>query len=138
MPFGFKDILKSRYKKEPKLRMVDSVLKANQSLDFVKRLYEKKPQTIMLAGETSPSTHMMASAEFTDEFGKPKYISYPTIVRTNGKLIPLDDEAAYQYARKTKEFVALPTEEDARFFAEGGYKKGKNVKIGKLSSMKKR
>ncbi len=38
----------------------DSVLKANQHLDWVQRLYDKNPQTIQVPGEPFPSTHLMA------------------------------------------------------------------------------
>ena len=121
----------SKLKRQPELKMVDSVLNANKGLDFVKRMYEKKPQTILLEGERSPSTHLMTSAETSDEKGNPIYVSYPKVVRINGSLVALNDDDAYNYAMKNGEYIKFNTDKDARFFAENGYKKGKGIKIMK-------
>lgn len=101
----------------PKVRYVDSVLNANQKLDWVRRLFEKNTPSIVLPNETAPSTHFMESA---DNF------AYPTIVRRNGKLEYLGKDA-YDYAMKTGEFIKFKSPQEANWFAANGYKMGTNV-----------
>lgn len=104
------------------VQYVDEILRRNQNLDFVKRLFEKNTPSIQLKGQNSPSTHMMESS---DNF------TYPTIIRNaDGKLVYLnekDKDAAYNYAMKTKEYIKHNSPEEANWFAQNGYKLGTNV-----------
>jgi hypothetical protein len=109
---------KVKIKPKPKgPEYVDSVLQKNMHLDWVKRLYEKNTPSMVLKGQTDPSTHFMESSD-----GK----VYPTIVRTpEGKLQYLGDKAR-DYAIKTKTYIEFPSDKDATWFGEN-YKKGTNV-----------
>jgi len=105
---------------------VDSTLNANRNKkEFVKRLYEQNPKTLMIPGETDPSTHLMAYDPNTKRV-------YPEIVNRNGKLEHLTGDAAWDYADNTKEYIEFPTTEQAEWFANSknktsGYKMGVGV-----------
>lgn len=107
-----------QYDPDPKRKFVDSVLNANQHLDWVKRLYEKNAPSIKIKGEPYPSTHLMAD----DGNG---YV-FPTIVRINGKLTYLGDRAE-EYARQTNTGIQFKTPQDGSWFADNGYKLGTGV-----------
>jgi hypothetical protein len=96
---------------------VDSVLNANKHLDWVKRLYENKAPSIQVPGEPDRSTHLMG------DDGK-GYV-FPTIVRINGQLKYLGDNAE-DYARETNTGIQMP-EKEGTWFANNGYKTGTNV-----------
>lgn len=104
--------------KTNKVAFVDSVLKANNHLDWVKRLHEKNAPSIKLSGQPYSSTHEMA------DDGK-GYV-YPTIVRINGRLVPLTEDQAYDYAKKTNTGIQLPKEQGT-WFSNNGYKIGTGV-----------
>ncbi len=95
---------------------VDSVLNANKNKNFVQRYMNPNPSMVIKNPDGSSSTHQMASAD---------NIAYPTIVQgPDGKLKRLGDDEAYQYARKTGEFIKFANEKDADWFANNGYKLG--------------
>lgn len=101
---------------------VDSVFSANKNLNFVQRYLNPKDYPAINNSDGSYSTHMMASS---DNF------SYPTIIQDNtGKLIKMNPEEAYQYAMKNKQYIQFPKEEQANWFSNNGYKKGKQYKMG--------
>jgi hypothetical protein len=100
-----------------KAAYVDSVLNSNKHLDWVKRLYEKNAPSIQVPGEPDRSTHLMG------DDGK-GYV-FPTIVRINGQLKYLGDNAE-DYARETNTGIQLP-EKEGTWFANNGYKIGANV-----------
>jgi len=96
---------------------IDNILKTNSNLDWVKRLYEKNTPSIILEGQSQPSTHYMESSD---------NLVYPTIVRNaDGKLEYLGDKAR-DYAIKTNTAIKLANEKDAAWFGEN-YKKGTGV-----------
>lgn len=102
-----------------KTKWVDSVNTANSNLDFVKRYYDNSLGDIQIPGEPGRSTHYMTSSD--------KRV-YPTVVNINGKLQYFPNwRDADAYARKTKEYIEFPTEEQARWYAENGYKQGTGV-----------
>jgi hypothetical protein len=65
------------------------------------------------------STHRMASAEVDG-----RNIAYPMIIQdpATGKLTPLDDDQAFDYALRNNEYLTFPDQQSAQAFAEGGYK----------------
>lgn len=122
-------------KPEPKLDL-DSVIAANQHLNFIKRTMDAKTPEIMIQGQQYPSTHFMESSDG---------MVYPTVVQTldggirfMGKYLGKDKfgkpiyntDEAYNYAKLTGNHIKFPNDKDAQYFAEN-YKKSKLVKIGK-------
>lgn len=98
-------------------RKVDKILNANKDLNFVQRLYQENTPSIMIPGQTSPSTHFMESAD-----GK----VYPTVVQMpDGTLQYLGDNA-YNYAMETGEYIQFPNDRQATRFGKS-YKKGTGV-----------
>lgn len=66
------------------------------------------------------STHEMMSFESDG-----RYLAAPTIVeKTPGQLVKLSPDEAVQYALETGEFRQFDSEQKAKQYAEGGYKKG--------------
>ncbi len=87
-------------------------------LNFVQRYLYPSKYPVINNDDGTISTHRMASAE-TDG----KFISYPTIVQEpDGSLIELEDDAAFERAMQSGEFLEFPTDEEAKAYAEGGYK----------------
>ena len=122
-------------KPEPKLNL-DSVIAANQHLNFIKRAMDAKTPSVMIKGQSEPSTHFMESGDG---------IAYPTVVhddkeglRFMGKYLgkdekgnhKYDNQEARDYALKTGNYIKFANDKDAQYFAEN-YKKSKLVKIGK-------
>ena len=105
----------------PKIN-VDSVLNANMSKNFVKRMFESNPESIPDPEDNTRS--MTHSMEVSDG------MAYPRVVKTNEGLKFLSSDDAYDYARKTGEFIKFKNDDDALYFTQN-YKKGKNVTIGK-------
>jgi len=99
-------------------RKIDKTLENYKHLDWVQRLYEKDTPSIILEGETQPSTHYMESADNR---------VYPTIVREEGDLKYLGDKA-YDYADSTNTYIPFKNERQAERFAKG-YKKGTGILI---------
>lgn len=122
-------------KPEPRLNL-DSVIAANQHLNFIKRAMDAKTPEVMIKGQDYPSTHFMESSDG---------MVYPTVVQTpdggirfmgkylgkdkNGRPMYNTDEA-YNYAKSTGNHIKFANDDDARYFSEN-YKKSKLVKIGK-------
>ena len=75
-------------------------------------------ETIKNADGTE-STHKMMSFEADG-----KFYAAPTIVKQNGKLVELSPKDAIDYAFKNKEFKEFKTDQEARDYANNGYKKG--------------
>lgn len=89
-------------------------------LNFEKRVLKPNSYPAIQNEDGSESTHRMAYGE-TDG----RYVAYPTIVQPKGskELMPLDDREAFEYAMKNREFRSFKTEDEAKAYAEGGYKK---------------
>lgn len=105
-----------------KNQYVDSILNTNQNLNFVQRYQHPNNYPVINNSDGSFSTHLMASS---DNF------SYPTIIQDSlGKLIKMNPKDAYKYALKNKQYIKFPTEEQANWFSNNGYKKGKQFQRG--------
>lgn len=99
---------------------VDSVFNANQNLNWVNRYTHPDNYPKINNPDGSYSTHMMVSSD---------NMVYPTIVQgSDGKLIKLNPDDAYNYAQKTGTFIKFPDEKDAIEFARNGYKAGTQYK----------
>jgi hypothetical protein len=120
---------------------VDSVFRANKDLNFVQRYLHPNdyPALVHKASDHSDyvapnipsiiptlapadrySTHLMSNS---DEF------VYPTVVQLPDKTLKkLSPKEAYDYAIRTGQFIKFKNEEEARQFAEDGYKVGTQVK----------
>ena len=108
-------------KKTPRLN-IDSTLKANMSKNFIKRMFDIKPMSIPDPQDSKRSmTHFM---EVSDG------LAYPRVVQMGNQLKFLNSDDAYNYAKKTGEFIKFKDDNDALYFTQN-YKKGKNVTIGK-------
>ena len=102
---------------------VDSIHNARKAdLNFVKRMFDQSAGSIQIPGQRGTSTHFMESGDNK---------AYPTVVQMpNGKLQYLnqnDKDAAWKYANKTGQFIKFPTDEQAAWYADNGYKKGTGV-----------
>lgn len=95
---------------------VDSVFNApnNKQLEWVQRLYQKNGKSIMVPGQTEPSTHFMQSGD-----GR----VYPTVVTMPDGSLKYLGKGAYDYADSTKTYIQFPTDKQAQWF-------GKNYKTG--------
>lgn len=114
------------------IQKLDSILNANKNLEWVQRLYDINAPSIHLPGEKYPSTHLMAS---TDN------LAFPTIIKQeDGTLKYLGFDKAFDYALKNKSYIEFPTEGQAIWFANNGYKKatGINKDFQKDTNMKKK
>ncbi len=108
-------------KKTPRLN-IDSTLKANMSKNFIKRMFDPNPMSIPDPQDSKRSmTHFM---EVSDG------LAYPRVVQMGNQLKFLNSDDAYNYAKKTGEFIKFKDDNDALYFTQN-YKKGKNVTIGK-------
>lgn len=96
-----------------KTAYVDSVFAANKNLEWVRRLYEKNPQTVQIPGQPYSSTHFMQSG---------RSMVYPTVANVNGQLQYLGSDAR-RYADSTKTGIKFPNDQQAQWF-------GENYKIG--------
>lgn len=94
-------------------KYVDSVLNANNKLNFVQRIMN--PVEKLDLGNGQYATHMMAHDPETKR-------AYPTVVKQGNKLVQLSPDDAWDYADKTGEYIKFPTVKDAERFADNGYK----------------
>lgn len=95
-------------------KYVDSVLSANNNLNFVQRI--RNPVERLDLGNGEYATHRMA-------YDPDSKRAYPTVVKKGNKLIQLkNDDEAWDYADKTGEFIKFNTPQEAEKFANNGYK----------------
>jgi hypothetical protein len=109
---------------------VDSVNNANMVKNFVQREYLKNGPSMQIPGKPGRSTHYMEESDG---------MVYPTVVQFPGQqgvqyLNKSDKNGAYNYAKKTGEFIKFPTVEQALWYASDGYKTGTGVTIGNKKS----
>ena len=107
---------------------VDSIHNARiGDLNFVQRLFDQSAGSIQIPGQPGRSTHYM-------EYGDGR--AYPTVVQMpNGKLQYLnqyDKNGAWDYAKRTGQFIQFPNDEQAGWYASStdstsGYKMGTGV-----------
>lgn len=125
-PTTFVPEAQNGYWSKNKKAYVDSVLTANKNLDWVKRLYDKAPNAVMVPGESHPSTHLISDND-------QGYV-FPQIVNMNGQLVDLGNRAE-DYARETNTGIQLPKEQGTWFARstsdKSGYKMGTGVMKGK-------
>lgn len=107
----------------PEVRKIDSILNANKDKEWVRRLYDKNPESIQVKGETGRSTHLMASGD-----GK----VFPMVDRDpkTKKLVYMGDTSARHHF-KNRSVISLKDDKEAQWFGEN-YKKGTGVLKGKL------
>lgn len=109
------------------VRKIDSILNANKDKEWVRRLYDKNPESIQIKGLKGRSTHYIESADNR---------VYPTVDRSpkTNKLIYMGD-TAYQFHDRKKSYIALKDEKEAAWFGEN-YKKGTGVLSGSKKNSK--
>jgi hypothetical protein len=97
----------------------DNVMIRNKDKNFVKRALNPDSSPKITNDDGSKSTHRMASGE-TDG----RFIAYPTITQDkDGSLRQREDNDAFRYAMETGEFIEFDTDQEAKRFASGEYKK---------------
>jgi N12 class adenine-specific DNA methylase/DNA-directed RNA polymerase specialized sigma subunit len=101
---------------------LDAVLKTNNQKNFVKRILDPDRKELDL-GDGQTGTHLMENAEVDGRF-----ISYPTIVEKNGKLVQLSSEEAIKHAKRTGEFIEFDDPKDAEYFSKN-YKRAWDEKF---------
>jgi hypothetical protein len=96
------------------------VIDLGSKLDFEQRVLNPNSNPVIDNGDGSVSTHRMAYGEVDG-----KFVAYPTIVKPkqSKELVQLDDGDALGYALNSGEYRSFKTEDEARSYAEGGYKK---------------
>lgn len=107
---------------------VDSTLNANKQLNFVQRYLHPSQYPVINNPDGTYSTHLM---------GQMDNFAFPTIIQdSNGKLVKMSMQDAYNYAIKNKQYIQFPSEQDAEWFADNGYKKGTQYKTGGMKKKK--
>jgi hypothetical protein len=91
-----------------------------KKLNFEKRFNDRSLN--IDNGDGTHSSHKMMSFEADG-----KYFAIPTIVQQGDSLVELSENEAIKYAFKNKEFKEFTTDEEARTYASGDYKKGTNL-----------
>lgn len=94
--------------------------KKNQP-EWIDRILNPQKHPYIVNKDKSISTHRMAAE--VDENGN--WYVFPTIVPDGkGGLKELDNVEAFDYALENKQFLQMPSKEEAIDYAKGGYKKG--------------
>jgi hypothetical protein len=96
---------------------IATALMDNSSREFVQRAIHPEDYPNIPWGENQTATHQMAYGEADG-----RYYAFPKVVNENGTLRSLNDDQAFDYAMRNKEFIEFDTEEDASMFSEQ-YKK---------------
>lgn len=101
-------------------RIQSPVIDPSTKLNFEQRVLKPNSYPSVDNGDGSVSTHRMAYGE-TDG----RYVAYPTIIqpKKSNQLVELGDREAFEYAMGSGEYRSFKTEEEAKSYAEGGYKK---------------
>lgn len=90
------------------------ILVRHRNLNFVQRLLQAAGKPSYELPNGGGASHYMTSSD---------NIAYPTIVQLpTGELKYLPGREAYDYARKTGEFIPFKSPEEADWFASNGYK----------------
>jgi hypothetical protein len=111
---------------------IQTAIPPKPKTNFEKRI--QNPTNKIQNADGTVSTHKMMSFESDG-----KFYAAPTIVEQNGKLVELSPDAAIDYAFKNKEYKEFGTDQEARAYAEGGYKVGTKMEEPKpqYNSIKK-
>jgi len=99
------------------MQATKKLLLQNKDKEFVKRIFDPNTMAPVNLGGGETGTHLMGWS--SDDEG---HVIYPTIVNVNGKLTQLSDDDAYNYAKKTGEFIRTPDAKLAEYIAGNGYK----------------
>lgn len=101
-------------------RIQSPTIDPGTKLNFEKRILNPSSYPSVPNDDGSISTHRMAYGE-TDG----RYVAYPTIIqpKKTNQLVQLNDREAFEYAMNSGEFRSFKTEEEAKSYSEGGYKK---------------
>lgn len=93
---------------------------SDSKLNFEQRVLKPNSYPVIRNEDGSESTHRMAYGEVDG-----RYVAYPTIVQRGkaAQLTQLGDREAFEYAMGTGEHRVFRTEDEAKAYAEGGYKK---------------
>tara|TARA_R110002096_G_scaffold94873_1_gene213185 strand:+ start:217 stop:594 length:378 start_codon:yes stop_codon:yes gene_type:complete len=96
------------------------ILANNQDKNFIQRILNKNDYPELEGVGKSKGkvhTHLMSDAEIDGRF-----FVYPEVVQIDGELVKKNREEALDYALETGEYVELPTQSSASWFAQN-YKK---------------
>jgi hypothetical protein len=99
-------------------KLPSPTINPDTQLNFEQRVLNPSAYPKIQNDDGTFSTHRMAWGG-----GDGQFMAYPTIIHDGKALQRLDDQAAYEYAVKNKEFRSFSNEADAKAYAEGGYKK---------------
>lgn len=101
-------------------RIASPTIDPNTKLNFEQRVLKPNEYPTIPNEDGSVSTHRMAYGEVDG-----RYVAYPTIVqpKKSNQLVELKDRDAFEYAMNSGEFRSFKTEDEAKSYAEGGYKK---------------
>ncbi|QHJ82504.1 MAG: hypothetical protein [Bacteriophage sp.] len=101
-------------------RIQSPTIDMDTKLNFEQRVLKPNEYPAISNEDGSVSTHRMAYGE-TDG----KYVAYPTIIqpKKTNQLVELGDREAFEYAMNSGEYRSFKTEDEAKTYAEGGYKK---------------
>jgi hypothetical protein len=101
-------------------RIQSPTIDPNTKLNFEKRVLKPSDYPRIDNGDGSISTHRMAYGEADG-----RYLAFPTIIQPQKtkELVRLGDREAFEYAIGSGEYRSFKTEEEAKSYAEGGYKK---------------
>ena len=103
---------------QTELDSLTEILANNQDKNFIKRILNKEDYPELEGEEEGVvHTHLMADAEVDGRF-----IVYPEVVQIDGTLVKKNRKEALDYAIDTGEYVELPTQSSASWFAKN-YKK---------------
>jgi len=95
--------------------------KKEKQPEWVDRILNPQKYPYIVNKDKSVSTHRMAAE--VDENGN--WYVFPTIVPDGkGGLKELDNMEAFDYALSNKQYMLMPSKEEAIEYAKGGYKKG--------------
>ena len=107
---ALRNILQMRPKQETQETPYIDLLRQNKNKDFVNRILNPgtSPAPVQF-DENNIATHQMAAE--VDENGN--WYVFPTIVNQGGKLVSMPLYDAFDYARKTGEYIPMPDMESA-------------------------
>jgi hypothetical protein len=114
------------YQKDDKGQYHFEYPKESTKTNFEQRI--QNPIETIKNPDGTTSTHKMMSWESDG-----KYYAAPTIVEQNGKLVELTPDAAIDYAFKNNEFKEFKTDQEAKDYANNGYKVGTPMDIANFN-----
>jgi hypothetical protein len=92
---------------------LSTVLGANANKSFVQRIIKPKEYPSLSLKKGEHSTHLMAWSEVGG-----KYIAYPTILYSDGKLKKYSPDEALTHVLETGNFIEFDKPEEAEWFSK--------------------